>query len=103
MSRRTVAVWLTVWAASAVADTATTIHVLNQGGYEANPVAAGIASATSTGVMLAAAIVACALLAMAPLAPWPRHSYKVAAACVAVAALAVKVAVVASNLYQTTT
>lgn len=89
--------WLAVWHVLIVADAATTLYGLSHGAVEGNPVAAAILNVAGPVPMVALGVVACCVLAVAPLLRWRAPYGRVVWVACAVL-LAGKLAVVVLNL-----
>ena len=89
-----------MWVLFTAADVWTTTVGLAAGGVEVSPLSARICAAAGPPLMMAVGVLACAVLAAAPLLPWPGRVLPPAVWTVCGLALATKVAVVVSNLQQ---
>ena len=83
------------------ADLIQTRYALTSGGYtEASPIPAAVAHTFGLPAMLVLSALVCMAAALAPYAPWTRHSYRHAAWAGSILVLVGKLAVVLSNWHQ---
>ena len=95
------AFWAVAWAVLIGADLIQTRYALTSGGYtEASPIPAAVAHTFGLPAMLVLSALVCMAAALAPYAPWTRHSYRHAAWAGSILVLVGKLAVVLSNWHQ---